>query len=485
MSTTTVVHKKEHYLIKVFIMFLITFGFRFIPAPSPITEYGMSIIGVFMGMIIGWIICGNNLVWPSLIVLFALSTTNYGTAAEVAQNSFGSEMVVLLICSMMILAAANASNISNYLIVKLITMPWAQGRPWLLTSVFIIGAMLLGLVINPIVAGLFLTSVLDGIFEKVGYKRGDAYPIMTNLGIFLAVIFDLAVLPWGISLMIFGAMNGATSVTPDYGFYFMTASPYLIITVIGYPLLMRLMRCDASKIANADFDELSKDYKNGLNKGQKFVLWTLIIMLLGGITISILASGSSVVSILLNKINIYGWLMLIAGVLMMTRIDGKPLLPLSEIGKAIDWGTIFVIATATVVAGALTGEGTGVSEFLLATLQPLLGGLNNIIFYFVLAAIALILTNFFNNIVIFMLCASIVAALYAQGVDINLQIAGATIAMMGGTGILTPAASVYGAMIHSNKYSTPSQVYKFASLTMLYILVTYAIIYLPLTLFVS
>lgn len=78
-----------------------------------------------------------------------------------------------------------------------------------------------------------------------------------------------------------------------------------------------------------------------------------------------------------------------------------------------------------------------------------------------------------------MLCAAVVASLYTQGMDINLQMA-TTIAIMAGTGILTPSASVFGAMIHTNKFSTSSQVYKYAGITMIYLIVTYIVIYLPL-----
>lgn len=483
MSTVVIAPKKDKYALHVILILAITFGFRFIPAPAPITESGMALIGVFIGMIYGWLISGSNLIWPSLLSLFALATTDYGTAAQVAQKAFGSEMVVLMLCSMLILGAANACNASNYLVVKLISARWAQGRPWMLTFVFIAGAMILGLVINPIVAGLFLTTVLGDVFEEVGYKRGDAYPIMTNLGIYLAVIFDLAVLPWGIPLMIFGAMKGVANVAPDYGYYFMTATPYLIIAVIGYTLLMRLMRCDASKIAKADFTELNAQYQAGLSKTQKLVIAGLVIMLIGSIAIVMGAGGTSNFSLMLAKINVYGWMMIVCAAFMMIRVEGRPLLTVQDAAKSVDWNTIFVIATATVVAGALTADGTGVGEFLVMILEPLLAGLGPVAFYVVLAILALVLTNFFNNIVIFMICAAVIASLYTQGMDINLQIAGATIAIMGGTGILTPAASVFGAMLHTNKFSTAKQVYKFAGITMVYLIITYTIIYLPLAFF--
>lgn len=480
MSAVVNVQKKDKYAIHVILVLAITFGFRFIPAPAPITETGMALIGIFFGMIYGWLIAGQNLVWPSLLALFALATTDYGTAVQVSQKAFGSEMVVLMISSMMIIGAASSCNVSNYLVVKLISARWAQGRPWMLTFVFIAGAMVLGLVINPIVAGLFLATVLSGVFEEVGYKPGDAYPVMTNIGIFLAVILDLCLIPWGVPLMAFGAMKGIANVVPDYGYYFMTATPYVMAVVIGYTLFMRLMRCDASKIANADFTALNAQYQMGLNKTQKMVVSGLVIMLVGSIAIAIGGGGTSAFSILLGKVNVYGWMMIVCAAFMMIRVEGKPLLSLQDAAKSVDWNTIFVIATAMTVAGALTADTTGVSAFLVKALEPVLANLGTVPFYIALAIIALVLTNFFNNIVIITICAAVAGSLYTQGVEINLQIAAATIGIMAGTGILTPSASAFGAMLHTNKFSVAKQMYKYAGATLVYLIVTYIVIYLPL-----
>ena len=52
-----------HLAITLAFMFL----FRFIPAPAPLTPYGMAVIGVFLGMIYGWITSKRGLDRPSVI----------------------------------------------------------------------------------------------------------------------------------------------------------------------------------------------------------------------------------------------------------------------------------------------------------------------------------------------------------------------------------------------------------------------------------
>lgn len=49
--------QKKTYWIHVAIVAIFMFGFRFIPAPAPITSYGMQILGIFIGLVYGWSCC--------------------------------------------------------------------------------------------------------------------------------------------------------------------------------------------------------------------------------------------------------------------------------------------------------------------------------------------------------------------------------------------------------------------------------------------
>ena len=45
-------------------MCLVMFGFRYVPAPGAVTEYGMAVLGVFLALVYGWsfigILCGSG-----------------------------------------------------------------------------------------------------------------------------------------------------------------------------------------------------------------------------------------------------------------------------------------------------------------------------------------------------------------------------------------------------------------------------------------
>ena len=77
MSTNTEAKKSNgiepKLLIHIAITVLLMFFFRFLPAPAPITPYGMAIIGIFFGLVYAWTM--SSLIWPSLLSLAALGVT--------------------------------------------------------------------------------------------------------------------------------------------------------------------------------------------------------------------------------------------------------------------------------------------------------------------------------------------------------------------------------------------------------------------------
>ena len=55
------------------IVILLIFGFRYLPTIAPLTDYGMQIIGIFLGCLYGWTMV--SVIWPSFLGLLALGFT--------------------------------------------------------------------------------------------------------------------------------------------------------------------------------------------------------------------------------------------------------------------------------------------------------------------------------------------------------------------------------------------------------------------------
>ena len=57
---------------------------RFIPAPEPMTQLGMTAIGIFIGAIYGW--CTTNMIWPSIAAIAMLAFTTNTTMPAIWGN---------------------------------------------------------------------------------------------------------------------------------------------------------------------------------------------------------------------------------------------------------------------------------------------------------------------------------------------------------------------------------------------------------------
>ena len=108
MSTEKKATTKWTYWLSLAIGFGFMFGFPLLPAIEPITEVGMTVLGVFLGMVILW--STMDTAWPSILglLLVALSgylgpdTSGYAAVKEVFKNALGAENVIATTLGMML-----------------------------------------------------------------------------------------------------------------------------------------------------------------------------------------------------------------------------------------------------------------------------------------------------------------------------------------------------------------------------------------------
>ena len=147
------------------ISLLFMFGFRFIPPVAPITEAGMAILGVFIGMIFGWCTLSDTLP-TSLIAIIAygisLPAGIYGGLAAL----FSAYVPLLLVVSFFTIGALMGSGVSEYLVYKICTAKFAQGKPWVLMIVLFYGTWIVGTLTNIMIVTLFMFSILGTLFTQ-------------------------------------------------------------------------------------------------------------------------------------------------------------------------------------------------------------------------------------------------------------------------------------------------------------------------------
>ncbi|MDE6169468.1 MAG: hypothetical protein K2G28_13540, partial [Acetatifactor sp.] len=97
--------KSVRYWINVAIGLAFMFFFQFIPPFGSVTEVGMRVFGIFIGMVYMWATVDG--IWPELVgmVLIGLSgyvqdLTGYNAVKAVFVGAFGSETVIVVVLCM-------------------------------------------------------------------------------------------------------------------------------------------------------------------------------------------------------------------------------------------------------------------------------------------------------------------------------------------------------------------------------------------------
>ncbi len=443
------------------IVCLFMFGFQFIPAPAPITTYGMQVIGVFLGVIWGWSFCG--LFWPSLLALFAMGFTQFGNEYTVWATAFGNQTAVLTLLSMLLFGALQATKTTDWLVGTLTSLKFVQGRPWVLTFMLLFIPLLLCSIVNVVVVILFMLAIFDDIFKKMGLQRGDKYAVLMVIGVNIFAGIGMVIFPFlGWDLMTIGTVSAATGVTLDYAKFMIVVWPSLILFCIAFVVMMKyVFKCDASKLANIQTIN-EEDAK--LKKNQKYLLWLTVFYLVGCTFVGVV-QGTTGIAFLATSMGVYGVTILVLGLMIFIKVDGKQLLEPMECTKFVSWDMFFLIVAALFIAGQITAEATGISTWAVAVIMPMISGVDVITFYIVLSIIAIVLTNIGNNLAMGFTLLALVGIMFNAGMPFNPMIAAILVTIFSLFGFLLPSSSIGGAFIHASEWCRKKDIYLYVSVT--------------------
>jgi len=463
-----------HYL-NILITFVFMFGFRFLPAPEPITPYGMAIIGVFIGVIWGWSTSSVGLVWTSMLGIVAVGFTDYGNVSASVSKIFASDTVMLLILGMFLMGPIQKSDLGEWIVTKFMTMKFLKGKPWRFTAMIIFCTGIMGFLANGFVVSLFMLTILGKLFEEAGYQKGDKYPVMLIIGMFISLMTFSCIFPFrGWALYCISAFKGAVGTGFDYGSWMVVATIFYVIACVLYLVLMVLMRCDVKKMQDVDLSEYEEKYKNGLSLYQKTCLGLTLAWVFGCMLVSFFG-GQEGFGLILNTLGAAGVTLLVVVAFLTVKVDGQPIITAAEVNKHFMWDMIFVVSTGMFIASLITAQETGVSAFVSQVLGPILAGKSEFMFLFLMAAIGLVLTNFLNNIAIMFIFMAVIGSMFAQGMIENVYTAGIMVALATIIGFYTPAASAYGAMAHGNEWCPSGKIYSYGLAVFIYLFIVMAI----------
>jgi len=184
--------------------------------------------------------------------------------------------------------------------------------------------------------------------------------------------------------------------------------------------------------------------------------------------------------LVLKNIGVYGWVLLMIVIAMIWHVDGQPVLNKKKAPAYFYWDLILVVAAAMVVAGQITSAESGITPMVGQMLRPLMA-LPPAAFLFALGFITFILTNVANNVAVTVTMITLSMTMAAQIPGFNLQAALLIITVFGVIGLLTPAGSVNGAMIHAHAFTDTKACYIAGAIMIVFMTIVLAVVMLPLS----
>ena len=467
-STAPAAPKKPDvmYFVHTVICLAIMFGFGQLSPIEPLTPLGMNLIGVFLGVLYGWIFI--DIIWPSIAGLLALMLVGGMKPGMLLNKSFGDPIVVMMFFIFVFCATINYYGLSKFISLWFITRKAVAGKPWLFTYTFLASIMLLGGLTSASPAAVIGWSILYGVCDVCGYKKGDGYPTMMVFGIVYAAQVGMALIPFKqAALTVMSAYETMSGTHIDYAKYMFIALVACALCSLLFLLIGKyIFRPDVSKLASLDASQLDKDQSLSLNKVQKMVLGFLFALVALLLIPAFLPKDLAIVRFL-KSIGNTGICMFLVGLMCFIKVNGKPLLRFKAmVDDGVAWGIIFILAMVQPLSGAMANPASGITPFLMSILEPLFGAGSPLFFALCMGLLATILTQFINNGAVGVALMPIIFS-YCTNKGVGPEMAVIMVVMGVHLAFLTPAASSSAALLHGNEWASTKSIWKSSPIVIL------------------
>ena len=144
-----------------------------IPAPEPMTDTGMEIVGVFIMATYLWITVETG--WTSILVVSMVAISGAMSATAAIKGSFGDWMFAFLMACMLVNHVLSETGISRRIAVWFITRKFVKGRPYIIVLMFFAAMFVLGLGMTSSATCVMFLALAKEILDTCGYDRKDKF----------------------------------------------------------------------------------------------------------------------------------------------------------------------------------------------------------------------------------------------------------------------------------------------------------------------
>lgn len=347
----------------------------------------------------------------------------------------------------------NHYGLSRFISLWFITRKFVAGRPWLFSFTFLASIFILGALTSASPAALIGWSILYGVCEVCGYKKGDSYPTMMVFGIVFAAQIGQSMIPFKqVALTVFSAYETMSGMGIDYAKYMLIACLICLLCALFFIVLGKyIFRPDMSKLLNLEADKLDTDGSLNLTGVQKTVLLFLFLLVLLLLAPNFLPADFFLTRFL-KAIGNTGIVILLVTVMAAIKVEGKPLLNFKVmVDSGVTWGIVLLLAFVQPLTIAMAAPGSGITDFLMQLLTPFFGESSSITFALFIGFAAVALTQVMNNGAVGVVLMPVIHS-FCQASGMAPELPLIMVVMGVHFAFLTPAASASAALLHGNEW---------------------------------
>lgn len=442
--------KAISYYICFLVMMVLIFGAHWIPPFGEVTEYGATVLGIFAGVVFGFVTIGLTI--PSFLAMISLGFTQYGNVAVVLKDALGHNTILFTIGVMILSAALEQTGVTTKIVNMTTRSKFVKGKPWRLSFMILCAAYILAMFLNITVPTLVLWAFINKLCKQVGFSFYDKWPAVMYFGVVYMATNASFVLPFQVGVIAnFGMLSAASNGSISYNVarYIVWALICSILLAIAYWLFARyIVRPDVTRLRNYEDSEINVEDKK-FTKEQKYavIIFALLIILLIG---SSLVPAISFLGVMVNQLQTGGLtLIMVVGALCL-RVNGKPLFDFGRLfAQGVVWDIVLMLASIFLMVNVLTDDATGIAVSMQAVCEPIMDRISPLFFLLVVLLLMAVLSNLTMNAAICCTMIPIVYILTQDNGSFDMVMFVAVVNFIGGMALFLPSASGGAAMIYS------------------------------------
>lgn len=318
------------------------------------------------------------------------------------------------------------------------------------------------LVLNTLPVVLLLWEIFYDVCDQLGLKPYTKYPTMVMIGIVICGYAGSMIPPYnGLCIICFGVLAAAApELSVNFASYVGMA---IAINIVLIPALTLFYKIIGPKDLEWGKVELGK-HKLSFNATQKIILCWIVALALVMMLPNMMPKTWAVTQ-MLTRLSTVGGLVLIPTLMMITTHKRERFLDINKgMMFGVTWNLYYLLATALYISGAIASKETGIATLLNQMMAPLMSGHGVFLTCAIMITLALVITNCINNVVTVTILTPIALG-YMTAAGGNPVVIVALICFCCLQGVVMPAGSVCGALLHGNtRWLKPGMIYKYAIL---------------------